>query len=224
MKRATINILCGIFTAIALLFLVSCITESKSEMRGSTAVQHEDEEHEGGAADSEAIDLQDGDDSVPECESGEESEDEQIMDDVIIHHEDDEVIFRVLLRKHPGETYHFVVSKNGILDASLGTGAIRHNADLSDAMDTIDEHATLQLTSSELEELLEMVAEIERLTEVDELDMLGSGWHFMLFYNGEFYAFNYSTPYPPVRIKFVDQLIRLSPIPKPSFWGLAANH
>ena len=135
----------------------------------------------------------------------------------IIPRPEDKVLFRVGLSTHPNNIYYFVLLKNGVLEASIGSVALRHNNDLSDMLESVYQHDTVKLSESDFEYLLEMVDKIEKTTEAGD-NWTFTGWGFDLYYNDISYSINYMGDPPMLYKNFIDQLLVLSPIDKPDFW------
>jgi len=242
MKKIADYIMYGVFAALIVLALTSCYAGGGYGMSADSGGDNEAEEDiswqegeenipdEENTPDDESIpdevtvpdEVTIPDEvgaTLPECEEPTaEVEEGMAIDDVIVHQDEDEVIIGVKFEESPMDCYHFTVSRNGILEASLGLSLEYLYYDLVDVLETVNDHATVQLTKSELDYLIGMADEIEERTEEDDWDRLGRTWVLLINYNGKFYAFNHWADRPIVYKNFIDQLIVLSPIRKPEFW------
>jgi len=138
--------------------------------------------------------------------------------------EEDKVILRVGFFDSPTEVYYFVVTKNGIFEASLGniwqSPDHKFDDDLVGMLGEIEESGAKQLTKNELEHIIEMANEIEKNSDKPgwEWNTPYGGWDVFMNYNDKLYKLTYYN-FSPVTIDcFVEQLLILSPIQTPYFW------
>ena len=167
----------------------------------------------------EVTELENGgrDDSV----ENEKQEQDIPEEEIIIHQEEDEVIFRVEFSRDPMSIYLYTVSKNGILEASLGRGQginYKYKLDLSDGLGHVFENGNVQLTRPQLDYLIEMAEDVMRIEELDRIAHQGTGTGWTLgFWHNTYVDCNYYFDYgsSTLAYNFINTLILLAPISKP---------
>jgi len=165
MARKLVIYATAVFVLLSLALFAGCVVDDMNIDSGETSNMHNEDAQDDGKETEDDLNDDNGDDAyedekdVDDELSGNNGDDVNGdgFDDVIIHQEEDEVIFRANLCMGGGPQHLFTLTQNGILETAVGRVAFQFSLDMSDIFETVHEIDTRQLTKSELGYILEML-------------------------------------------------------------------
>lgn len=109
------------------------------------------------------------------------------------------------------KTYYFLLRNDGILEAFCGERK-HNNISSSNFLSIVSESNSRQLTSVELDNILEVADEVEKNAADLKKLIIKDGWDVIVYYHGISYELNYTGAPSDVVPKLIDALIEYSPV------------